>query len=130
MKDIPYRQKIKNEVELYGFILSLQPMKLWREKIRDRNIIFARELPDYTGRDVKVCGILITAKTVPTKNDELMQFISFEDETAIFETIFFPGIYKKHALKLGYQRPYILHGRVETEFGVISLNVHDVEELS
>lgn len=130
LKDIPYRQKIKNEVELYGFILSLHPMKLWREKIRDRNIIFAGELPDYKGRDVKVCGILITAKTVPTKNDELMQFISFEDETAIFETIFFPWVYKKHALKLCYQRPCILHGRVETEFGVISLNVHDVEELS
>ena len=74
-------------------------------------------------------GILITAKTVPTKNDELMQFISFEDETAIFETVFFPKVFKEHALTLAYQQPYILHGKVETEFDVISLNVYDIETL-
>lgn len=127
IEDIPPEQKLKNEIELYGFIVSEHPMKHWRKRIKDPEVIFARELERHVGKKVKVSGILITAKTVPTKNDELMQFISFEDETAIFETVFFPKVFKKHALTLAYQQPYILHGKVETEFDVISLNVYDIE---
>ena len=127
MKDIPFEQKIKNEIELYGFIVSMQPMCYWRKRIKDKNVIFAKELKDHIGKSVKVAGTLITAKTVPTKHNELMQFISFEDETAIFETVFFPKVYKRHALKLSHQKPYILHGKVASEFSVISLNVYDIE---
>jgi error-prone DNA polymerase len=129
LKDISRRQKVKNEIELYGFVVSIQPMKLWRKKIKDQNIIRAEQLPDFLGKQIKVAGILLTAKTVPTKNDELMQFISFEDETAIFETIFFPKVYKKYALQLHCETAYILHGTVESEFDVISLNVSDIEEI-
>jgi len=127
MKDIPFEQKIKNEIELYGFIVSMQPMSYWRKRIKDKNVIFAKELKDHIGKSVKVAGTLITAKTVPTKHNELMQFISFEDETAIFETVFFPKVYKRHALRLSHQKPYILYGKVASEFSVISLNVYDIE---
>ena len=129
LKDISRRQKVKNEIELYGFVVSFQPMNLFREKTKDENVIRAEQLPNFLGKQIKVAGMLITAKTVPTKNDELMQFISFEDETAIFETIFFPKVYKKYALQLHCQKAYILHGKVESEFGVISLNVCDIEEI-
>jgi len=64
---------------------------------------------------------------VPTRDEELMQFISFEDETDIFETVFFPRVYKAHALRLSHQQPYILYGKVEEEFGVISLNVEELK---
>ena len=57
------------------------------------------------------------------------QFISFEDETDIFETVFFPRVYKKYALRLLHHAPYILRGKVDTEFGVISLNVLDIERM-
>jgi error-prone DNA polymerase len=90
-------------------------------------VIPARDLERYTGRTVKVAGILVTAKTVLTKNAELMQFVSFEDETAIFETVLFPRVYKRNVLKLSNQQPYVLTGRVDAEFGVISLNVFDIE---
>jgi DNA-directed DNA polymerase III PolC len=127
IRDIPPEQKIKNEIDLYGFIVTMHPMRYWRERITDPDVILAKDLGKWVGKKVRVSGILITAKTVPTRDDELMQFISFEDETDIFETIFFPKVYKKHALRLSYQRPYILCGRVEEEFGVISLNVYDIE---
>ena len=64
-----------------------------------------------------------------TKEDELMKFISFEDETAIFETVFFPEAYKKFALMLSYQKPYILKGRVDVEFDTIIFNVMDLRLL-
>jgi DNA-directed DNA polymerase III PolC len=125
LKDIPFEQKIQNEIDLYGFIVSMQPMEYWRKYVTDPYVIQARELPDAVGKEVKVAGILITAKTVPTKNDELMQFISFEDETALFETVFFPRAFETHTLGLAYQEPYVLHGKVTAEFGVVSLIVEE-----
>jgi error-prone DNA polymerase len=129
MKDLSLEQKIRNELELYGFIVLMQPMTLWRKRMKDKDVIPAVELPRFVGKTVKVAGVLITAKTVPTKNDELMQFISFEDETTIFETVFFPKVYKKYALELSYQRPYVLTGKVESEFDVISLNVFELKRI-
>ncbi len=129
MRDISADQKLKNEQELFGFIALLHPMSYYRRRVKDPEVIAAKELERFVQKRVKVAGILVTAKTVMTKNDELMQFVSFEDETAIFETVFFPEIYKKHALKLSGQRPYVLAGRVDEEFGVISLNVEWVEPL-
>jgi len=106
---------------------SIHPMDFYRKFLDGQKIIPAEELGRYVGRTVKAAGILVTAKTVMTKNDELMQFISFEDETAIFETSFFPRVFKKNAPRLWHQTPYILKGRVDSEFGAISLNVFDVE---
>jgi len=105
-------------------------MEHYRKHIDDRDVMPASELKKHTGRTVKVAGILVTAKTVMTKKDELMQFISFEDETAIFETVFFPKAFKKNALRLWNQAPYILTGRVDSEFGVISLNVLDLKAVN
>jgi error-prone DNA polymerase len=147
MRDITADQKLLTEQELFGFIASIHPMEYYRKKLQRRpgaggpgqaagaddlrqaagaEIIQARDLGRFPGREVRVAGIMITAKTVMTRNSELMQFISFEDETDIFETVFFPGTYRKFALSLSLHRPSILHGRVEEEFGVASLTVHDV----
>jgi DNA-directed DNA polymerase III PolC len=127
MRDIDREQKLRNEQELFGFMASIHPMEYYRRFVRDPQVIPARDLERYTGRTVKVAGILVTAKTVLTKNAELMQFVSFEDETTIFETVLFPRVHKKNVLKLSNQQPYVLTGRVDAEFGVISLNVFDIE---
>jgi error-prone DNA polymerase len=127
MRDISREQKLRIEQELFGFIASIHPMDYYRKFIDDQGVLPAVELGQHTGRTVKVAGILVTAKTVMTKKDELMQFISFEDETAIFETVFFPRVFKKNVLKLWHRAPYILTGRVDSEFGVISLNVFELE---
>lgn len=129
LKDLSYDQRIQNELELFGFIASVHPMEYYRDKIKDPGVILARDLPNFVNKTVKVAGVLITAKTVLTKNDELMEFVSFEDETDIFETVFFPRAFKKHALKLSYKKPYILTGKVDTEFDVISLNVYGIENI-
>jgi error-prone DNA polymerase len=127
MRDIPPLQRIGNELELYGFPVSIHPMEHWRKKVRDGRVILGKDVGKHVGETVRVAGILITAKTVLTKRNDLMQFISFEDETAIFETVFFPKTYSRFSRSLENQRPYVLTGRVDSEFGVASLNVREVE---
>jgi error-prone DNA polymerase len=52
-----------------------------------------------------------------------MEFVSFEDTTAIFDATFFPAAYGRFCRKLSRLRPYVLKGRVEEDFGVATLRV-------
>ena len=128
LNDLSEEQKLSNEINSFGFILSEHPMKYYR-KILQEKVIKAIEIPKFIGKQVKVCGILVTAKTVLTKNETLMQFVSFEDETDIFESVLFPQIYKRFSLILEEEMPYILEGKVVQEFGVTSLEVYNIKKL-
>jgi len=68
-------------------------------------------------------GWWVTGKPVRTKNGSPMEFATFEDTTDIFDATFFPGAYAQFHKRLAQQRPYILKGRVEVEYGVATLNV-------
>jgi DNA polymerase III alpha subunit len=78
---------------------------------------------------VPVIGWLITGKVVHTKTNEPMEFISFEDTTAIYETVFFPEVYRKFCRMLSNVRPYLIRGLVEEDYGAISLTVKHIEFL-
>lgn len=58
-----------------------------------------------------------------------MEFVSFEDTTALYETTFFPRAYERFSRMLGYHRPYLLRGRVEEDYGAVSLTVEEVSLL-
>ena len=68
-------------------------------------------------------GRWVTGKPVRTKHGEPMEFVTFEDTTAIFDTTFFPRAYARFCKKMVRHRPYLLKGKVEEEFGVATLNV-------
>ena len=55
-----------------------------------------------------------------------MEFVSFEDTTAIYEATFFPQAYERFCNMLTTARPYLLGGRVNEDFGAFSLIVDEV----
>ena len=60
---------------------------------------------------------------------EAMEFLCFEDETAVYETTFFPKAYQRFRYVLDWGRPYLIGGKVEEDFGVVTLTVDRVEQL-
>jgi DNA polymerase III alpha subunit len=60
--------------------------------------IFSKEKGDecelhlHVGEHVLSIGWLVTGKTVQTKDGDPMKFVSFEDTTGIYETVFFPKV--------------------------------------
>jgi len=123
------RTLLVQEVEVIGFLASQHPLELYRDRIARRKVIQGRDLRDYTGRVVDVAGWLVTAKVVPTKRDEPMEFVTFEDTTALIETVFFPDAFRKFSQMLSFTKPYRLTGRVMDDFGAITLDVERVEFL-
>ena len=55
-----------------------------------------------------------------------MQFLTFEDDTGLVETVFFPQVYRRYCQMLDWGRPYILAGRVDEDYGACTLNVDQV----
>jgi len=58
-----------------------------------------------------------------------MEFVSFEDTTAIYETTFFPRAYERFCALLSTARPFVLRGKVDEDFGAVSLTVEQVSFL-
>ncbi|WP_245613628.1 OB-fold nucleic acid binding domain-containing protein [Pelobacter seleniigenes] len=77
----------------------------------------------WTGRHVTMIGWWVTGKTVQDKNGRPMEFVSFEDQSGIYDATFFPQAYARFCRKLTRRRPYVLKGKVEEEFGVPTLTV-------
>jgi DNA polymerase-3 subunit alpha/error-prone DNA polymerase len=55
-----------------------------------------------------------------------MSFLTFEDETALYETVIFPKIYDLYNKLLFDQRPLLVYGRVVEDQGALSLGVQKI----
>jgi DNA polymerase-3 subunit alpha/error-prone DNA polymerase len=58
-----------------------------------------------------------------------MSFLTFEDETAIYETVIFPPVYERYGKLLFDQQPLLVSGRVAVEWEAVSVEVERVEVL-
>ncbi|TFB10418.1 DNA polymerase III subunit alpha [Candidatus Marinimicrobia bacterium MT.SAG.3] len=120
---------LTHEQETLGFLMSRHPLTLYHEQIRRAKPVRASRLHEHIGERVRTIGWLVTGKIVRTKNDELMEFYSFEDTTALYETVFFPKTYARFCNMISTIRPYVLTGRVDCELDAITLNVYEVRFL-
>jgi error-prone DNA polymerase len=122
-RDYSRRTMLKHESETLGFLLSVHPLDMYRNELKGMKYVRAEDLAGYIGKQVTMVGWLVTGKTVRTKEGDQMKFISFEDTTGIYETVFFPRVYNRYCHMLNASRPYVMKGRVEEDFGSINVNV-------
>jgi error-prone DNA polymerase len=119
---------LRDESTTLGILISRHPLTLYREHLlalrrRGTRPVRGAELGRHAGRRVTAIGWLVTGKLVTTKDDEPMEFVSFEDTTAIYETTFFPEVYARFCHMRTNARPYVLEGKVEEDFGAVTLTV-------
>ena len=104
-------------------------MILYTDPLKKLRIVKAKELPCFVNRHVSIAGILITGKVVHTKHGEPMEFLTFEDDTGLIETTFFPKAYRRFCSILNGNRPFILYGKVEEDFGAVTMTVTRVDRV-
>ena len=124
------RARLRRQFAALGFLCDRHPMELYAAALAGREVIKAAHLRRHAGRRVCCAGWLITGKLVPTKKGEPMEFLTFEDETGVMETTFFPRAYRAFCHILDWNRPFILWGKVEQDFGAVTLTVDRVERLA
>ncbi|MDR4501458.1 MAG: DNA polymerase III subunit alpha [Nitrospirales bacterium] len=123
-------QHLQHEIESFGFPLSQHPLALHAEAVRGLNAVSARDMKEHMGHAITMIGWMITEKSVRTKHQEPMEFITFEDLTGLYEATLFPKVYRRFGHLLTNHGPYILEGTVEEEFQTYSLIVKNVRTLT
>ncbi len=123
---LPYPKDLmlKHESETLGLLFSIHPLDRYRDITEHLHYVRARDLHTKAGKHVTTIGWYITGKTVRTKKNDTMKFVSFEDQTGIYETVFFPEAYNRYCHMLNASRPYILKGKVEENSGAITMAVN------
>jgi len=119
-------ERLRREFAVLGFLCDRHPMELYTDAVRRAGAVKAVELPRRVGRRIRFAGWLITGKVVETKQGEPMEFLTFEDETGLVETTFFPEAYRRFCHLLDRERPYLLSGKVEEDWGAVTLTVEHV----
>ena len=121
--------RLRREFAALGFLCATHPMVLFQRAVARRTRIKARDLPRFIGRRVRLAAWLITGKVVHTKRGDPMEFLTFEDETGIVETTWFPEAYRRFCHMVDRGRPYLLSGRVEQDWGALTLTVDGASAL-
>jgi error-prone DNA polymerase len=127
--DYPASQKRAHEIESFGFLASRHPLALYRTPIERLQPVPASQMHRFIGRRITMVGWLITEKPVETKHGQAMEFITFEDHTALYDATLFPDVYRRCSHLLSSHRAYIVEGLVEESFSVVTLTVLDLRWL-
>jgi DNA polymerase III alpha subunit len=129
LKEYSPERRRREEYETLGFITDAHPMQLHADRLRDLRLCPSTQLHQHVGQNVMAAGMLTTAKPVHTAHEEPMEFATFDDGYGLIETVLFPGIYRERGHVLFDQGPFIFRGRVEEEFGAVTLTVTHLERL-
>ncbi len=129
LKQYPKRDLLRAEYKMLGFLTVCHPITLINHRKKYHNAIKINKIEQFVDKVVSFYGWCVTAKTVMTKFGDPMQFVSFEDETGMCETVLFPDAYAKYIRYLMRQEAFYLTGKVMQEFGAITVEVRRVEPI-
>ena len=130
IKQLDEQDRRRVEIESFGFPVSGHPLIPYLPIIGER-VRKAKDLPKYVGRNIHLAGVYITRKeTATVENQKPMEFLTLEDETDIYECVLFPNTFQKYSDLLLWENLFILRGKVEESFGVISVTIEKLGSLS
>ena len=115
--------KARREFAVLGFLPDGHPLGFLKAPVGTLKV---KDLPGQVGRRVHLLAWLLTGKLVSTRSGEVMEFLTFEDESGQVETTFFPDTYRTYAHILRSGRGYLLAGLVEEDYGALTITVDRV----
>ncbi len=122
-------ERLRREFAVLGFLCDRHPMELFGDRLRSLGTVKVARLGDHLDRPVRIGAWLVTGKTVRTKKGDPMTFLTFEDETGIMETTFFPRTYRRCSHLLAGPGPFLLRGRPERDWGAVTFTVEGAVRL-
>jgi DNA-directed DNA polymerase III PolC len=129
LREYNLEKRRRIEYELLGFTPDGHPMDLWRDRLARFRMAKSTDLSRLVGKTVVCAGMLTTSKPVSTIHDEPMEFATFDDGHGLIETVIFPDVYRTRGHVLFDQGPFLIRGKVEEEFGAVTLTVQQLERV-
>src|SRR5262245_32467069 len=107
-------QRLKYERELTGFYITAHPLTRYETTIKALSTTTTSGLAEMSdGKEVKLCGIVTTVKTMLTKKGDRMAYLTLEDLQGTVEVIAFPDLYKAAGPLIAPERVVRLTGTID-----------------
>lgn len=101
-------------------------MHVLRDEAARVGCITTAELAARRGEKVRIAGLVAAARRLVTRGGRIMQFVTFEDEHGLVETVLFPDVYASLQDPVTTPGPFIVGGRVVDDDGDVQLRVSEV----
>jgi DNA polymerase III subunit alpha len=107
-------QRLKYERELTGFYITAHPLTRYEATIQalaTATTVGLTELSD--GKEVKLCGIIASVKSMLTKKGDRMAYLTLEDLQGTVEIIVFPDLFKTAGELIAPERLVRITGTID-----------------
>ncbi len=134
VQDYSRARKVVDEIRTLGVLYSCHPLEMIPPSALPVRkglplMIDSRSLNTCLGLRVCITGYLVAGKEVLTRNRRFMSFVSFDDPFALFETVVFPGVYRRLGIVLEEHVTFLVIGTVKEGSGAYTLEVEDLVPL-
>ena len=147
MPELPRRQILENEYEVFSLYLSGHPLEDYKEAYKSISFTTAQTteaeeayraaqeneestegVPSYDGDQVTMAGMLIDVTKKVGKTGNEMAVFKLQDLDGTIEAIAFGGTYTRYKDLLKSGNIVLLDGALKSKEGIYSLNVRGVRE--
>ena len=123
------REMLEWEKDLLGVYLSGHPLQKLSINIGDYITEYAGRLNEaYVGRRVRTAGLVQSVRTVITRSQETMAFVTLEDMYGTLDLVVFPRVYRETQNFWKSGTILIVDGRVEQRGEAVSLIVERAQD--
>ncbi len=112
---------MEREKEVFGFYINNHLLSSYRNNYK----LKIEDLKEYFDKTVDIIVLVDKIKTVLTKNNEKMLFITGSDEENIIDIVLFP---KKYRDDIRVGNVYLINGKVEKRFDKYQLVVNEIKK--
>jgi DNA polymerase III alpha subunit len=126
--DYSEREKFRDEWEILGLSARGHPLGNFG-KLPASGFIPSSAIPDYTGRTVRLAGVLAATRVTRTGKGDLMEFLTFDDGHGIFEVTVFPDTYRRLRRRINGLGPYVITGRVEDQYDALTVTASHIQRV-
>ncbi len=117
------KELMKNEFEVFGFYLSKHPGTEYKIKYNTVNLT---DINNYFDKNIEIIVCIDKIKTIQTKSNEEMCFITGSDEIINIDIVLFPKIYEMYK-NIKLNDILKINGKVERRFDQYQIVVNKLE---
>ena len=118
--------RIRNELTFLNMHLCDHPMRVLREEAVRAGCVTTAELAARTGQFARLAVVVAATRRLATRDGQVMQFVTFEDEYGLVEAVRFPGLYASLGDPVTNPGPFLVGGRVAEDHGDLHLVVSEL----
>ena len=101
-------------------------MQVLRDEASREGCVTTSDLPSLIGQVVRIAGLVASTRRLATRANQIMQFVTLEDEHGLVEAILFPKTYKALDDPVKNPGPYLVIGRVAEDRNDVHVVVSEI----